>query len=117
MSHKKIQDLRKLAEWLDSKFMIPGTEIKFGLDSVLGLVPGVGDSVTLLFSAWLIREAHAMGVPKRTLAVMVWNAFLDWLIGLVPFFGDIFDVGWKANVKNIDLLQKHFESPGASARP
>ncbi len=116
MSHQKIQDLRRLAEWLDTKFLIPGTDIRFGLDSLLGVIPGVGDSVTLLFSAYFVRQAHTMGVPKRTLARMIWNVFLDWLIGLVPFFGDIFDVGWKANVKNIELLQSHIDKTAAPAR-
>lgn len=96
-----------MAEWMDSKFTIPGTSINFGFDSILGLIPGIGDTVTVASTIYLLGHANTMRVPTAVKLRMLWNAFIDWFIGIIPFFGDIFDIGWKANRKNVALLKKH----------
>lgn len=99
-----LQQLQRLADWMDSKFTIPGTKIKFGLDSLIGIIPGVGDTATVAVTAFIIGKAGKYNLPFHIKSKMIWNAFIDWLIGLVPFFGDIFDIGFKANRKNVALL-------------
>ena len=105
-----LEKLERLADWMDSKFILPGTSIRFGFDSLIGLIPGLGDTATLAVSAFLIGKARSYNLPWHVSALMIWNAFIDWLIGLIPFLGDIFDIGWKANRKNVALLRKHLDS-------
>lgn len=102
--------MESLAHWMDSKFKLPGTNIRFGLDSILGLIPGVGDTVTLASTVYLLGQAQSLNVPWTIKTRMMWNAFIDWLIGLVPFFGDIFDIGWKSNQRNVKLLKDYIKS-------
>lgn len=109
MNHVHMHHLRKLATLMDRAFTLPGTKIQFGWDAILGLIPGLGDTAGLVVSGYIIAMARQMGVPKWMIVTMVWNVFIDWLIGLVPFLGDIFDVGWKANIRNIDLLDRHLQ--------
>ena len=99
----------RLARLMDRAFRLPGTRIRLGLDSLLGLVPGVGDTLALAPSAYILAEAHRLGVPRRDLTRMAGNIGIDWLIGLVPLIGDIFDVGWKANMRNTAILRAHVE--------
>lgn len=96
--------LERLADWLDSRFRVPGTELRFGLDGIVGLIPGIGDLSTFALSLYLIGEALGMGARKRIVVCMLWNACLDAALGAVPLLGDIFDFFHKANVKNIRLL-------------
>ena len=105
----KIEQLRVLAELMDGQFRFPGTNFEFGLDAIIGLVPGIGDLVCGAFSLWLIREARRLGAPQWLIAKMVWNVAVEVTIGAVPLVGDAFDVVWKANRKNIQLLSRHFE--------
>jgi hypothetical protein len=107
MTEQELQDLDKLAELMDSRFHLPGTDIRFGLDSVLGLMPGVGDTATILITLYLVSKAEKYNLPKKVIRQMYRNAAIDWGIGLIPLAGDIFDVGWKANLKNVALLKKH----------
>lgn len=109
--------LRRLAENMDSAFRLPGTQIRFGWDSIIGLVPGVGDTLALLPSAYIMRESYKMGAPKPLLARMVLNAGIDYVIGTIPLVGDIFDVGWKSKLRNVALLERHLEERAAAARP
>lgn len=109
ITEKEIQELEKIAQWLDNKFRIPGTSIRFGIDSLLGLIPGIGDTSTLLVTVLLTERARRYGVPSHIRGKMYGNAAIDWLIGLVPFLGDLFDVGWKANLRNVALLRKHMQ--------
>lgn len=102
-----LEHLEKLADWLDSRFVVPGTSLRFGLDSVIGLIPGVGDTLMLAISSYIIGRARRHGVPKHVQARMIFNAGIDWLIGLIPFVGDVFDIGWKANRRNLALIRKH----------
>lgn len=107
--HERIEQLRKLAELMDGVFVVPGTKIQFGLDAIIGLVPGIGDVVCGALSLWLIREAQRIGAPKWLVAKMIWNVAVEVGIGAVPVVGDLFDVAWKANRKNIQMLSDHFE--------
>ena len=99
--------LRRWAVLLDSAFRIPGTRIRFGLDAIIGLVPGVGDISTPAFAGLLLLQAVRMRVPIVVQARMVLNAAFDMLVGLVPILGDLVDIGWKANLKNLALLERH----------
>jgi hypothetical protein len=99
--------LERLARFLDTAIAIPGTRIRFGADTVVGLVPGVGDAITTLASAYLIYEAHRLGVPKHLLARMIGNVAFDAVIGAVPVLGDVADMFWRANTRNIRLLREH----------
>ena len=99
--------LRRWAVLLDSAFRIPGTGIRFGLDAIIGLVPGVGDISTPAFAGLLLLQAVRMRVPIVVQARMVLNAAFDMLVGLVPILGDLVDIGWKANLKNLALLERH----------
>ena len=108
--HQKIEQLRKIAELLDGQFRIPGTDIEFGLDAIIGLVPGIGDVISGGISMWLIREARRLGAPRWLIARMIWNVAVDVGVGIVPVFGDMLDVAWKANRMNMELLSQHFKT-------
>jgi hypothetical protein len=110
----ELERLRTLSRLLDSAFVIPGTNIRFGLDSLIGLVPGLGDAVGALFSTYLILHASRMGAPRSVIARMITNVGIDTVVGWVPVLGDLFDVGWKANKKNFALLEQHLERPAAT---
>ena len=105
----KIEQLQKLAELMDGQFRIPGTNVEFGLDALIGLVPVVGDFICGGLSLWLVQEARRMGAPKWLIAKMLWNVAVEVGVGAVPIVGDLFDVAWKANRKNVELLKRHFE--------
>jgi hypothetical protein len=103
----RLESLRRWAVVLDSLFRIPGTSIRFGLDSVAGLIPGVGDLASPVYTALILIEGLRLRVPAVVQARMVLNAALDMAIGLVPLLGDIADVAWKANTRNLALLERH----------
>ncbi len=103
--------LRRWAVLLDSAFRVPGTRFRFGLDAILGLIPGLGDITTPTFSALILLQAVRMRLPLVVQARMVLNAALDMLLGLVPVLGDLVDIGWKANLRNLALLERHAQ-PG-----
>lgn len=105
----KLTKLRRVSRILDNAIAIPGTKISFGLDPILGLLPGGGDTVTGGIAAYIVVEAARMGVPREVLWKMVSNILIDSFAGTVPVVGDIFDLGWKANLKNIELLEKHLD--------
>jgi hypothetical protein len=105
------ENLDILSHLLDDCFRIPGTEIRFGLDGIVGLVPAVGDVLTGLASCILIFAAWVRGVPYVTLTRMAVNLALDVVIGAIPFLGDAFDIAWKANRRNYKLLIRHIEHP------
>lgn len=97
--------LERLANLLDARFSLPGTSIRFGIDGIAGLIPGIGDTLTAAPSAWMIWRGHRLGVRRRALARMIANSGIDYVIGLVPLVGDIFDVGFKANLRNAAILR------------
>ena len=106
----KVRQLRKLSDLLDNAIRVPGTSLGIGLDPVLGLIPGGGDVLGGLISIYIVFSASTMGLPKNILTKMVTNIVFDSLVGIVPIFGDLFDVAWKANSKNMDLLESHLAS-------
>lgn len=107
--------LRRWATLLDSAFRVPGTGIRFGLDAIVGLVPGFGDLAAPIFTGALLLTGFRMRLPAVVLARMVLNAGLDMLIGLVPLLGDLVDIAWKANLRNLALLERHAQ-PGVPPR-
>lgn len=108
---QRLHRVRRLANFLDTALHIPGTRIRFGADSLLGLIPGVGDLATSAIGALLVREAYLAGVSKSVLLRMLGNLGVDALIGIVPIFGDLFDVYFKANVRNARLLASALGDP------
>ena len=99
--------LRRYAVLLDSQFRVPGTNIRFGLDAIIGLIPGLGDISTPVFAALLLIQGVRMRLPLVVQARMVLNAALDMLLGFVPVLGDLADIGFKANLRNLALLERH----------
>lgn len=95
---------------------MPGTSFRFGLDPILGLVPGVGDVAGAALSAAIITAAVRHGVSRFTLARMAGNVALDATLGVVPVVGDLFDAAWKANRRNLGLLERHLDAPPTAAR-
>ena len=104
---RRLEALRRLQHLLDEAYRVPGTNIKFGWDALVGLVPWVGDLTTALMACGMIVQAHQMRVPRVVQLRMILNVAVDMLIGLVPFFGDVADVFWKSNTKNFALLELH----------
>jgi len=102
-----LQRIRRIARLMDSAVALPGTRLRFGLDPLLGLVPGAGDVVSALISVYMIHQARRLGVGKQVLGAMVANAAADALLGAVPVLGDLFDFAFKANTRNLMLLEKH----------
>jgi hypothetical protein len=112
---RELERLRTMARLLDSAARIPGTRIRFGLDALIGLVPGIGDAISAIFSAFIIYRAARLGAPRTTLVRMLANVGVDTIVGEIPLLGDLFDVGWKSNIKNLSLLEQHLQQP-ATAR-
>lgn len=102
--------LERLATRMDSLFTVPGTRLRIGLDSILGLVPGIGDALTSAPALYIIAKAHQMGVPTGKKLRMGANVGIDFLIGSIPLIGDIFDVGYKGNLRNVALIRSHLEA-------
>lgn len=98
--------LEALANLLDMAFIVPGTNVRYGIDGLIGLVPIVGDIITTAIALWIVREARALGAPRWLVARMLTNVAVDGVVGAVPVVGDAFDVAFKANVRNIRLLRK-----------
>jgi len=110
-----LRRLERLAHWLDDRWRVPGTSQRVGLDGLIGLIPGIGDLATGLLAAYILFEAHRLGVPNTVFARMLVNLGLDVVAGSVPVLGDLFDVGWKANRRNVDLLRRHLAGKGVGA--
>ena len=106
-----LERLRGIAKVLDDAVRVPGTNIRFGLDAVLGLLPGAGDAVTGVVAAYAIVLAARLGAPPVVIARMTMNVLIDVATGTIPVLGDIFDVGWKSNRKNVQLLERYQADP------
>src|SRR3954452_4386215 len=123
---ERIARIEALAALLDTAFLIPGTGIRFGLDALIGLLPGIGDAITTAMALYIVSEARALGAPRLLVARMIANVAIDGMVGAVPLVGDAFDVAFRANRRNMALLRGHLDkvdgrrasywSPRASAR-
>ncbi|MFG6561612.1 DUF4112 domain-containing protein [Sulfitobacter sp. 1A15299] len=109
--------LRRLAVSMDSAYKLPIVGVRMGWDSILGLVPVVGDTLALLPSAYILKESYRMGAPNSVLAKMLVNTGIDYVIGSVPLVGDLFDIGLKSKLRNVDLLERHLKDQAANAPP
>lgn len=103
-----LEQLRRLAKLMDAQFRIPGTDIRFGLDGLVGLIPGAGDMATFAVSGYMLWMMATKGASGFLLARMVLNIVIDLLLGSIPFIGDIFDVAFKANMRNMKLMEQHY---------
>jgi hypothetical protein len=110
------RDLARLARWMDSVFRIPGTGVRFGLDPLLGLLPGAGDVAASVISIYIFGAAHRYGVSRVTIARMALNIAIDLVVGALPVVGDMFDAYWKSNQRNVELLRRHIEASPTTQR-
>jgi hypothetical protein len=104
---RRTQLLRRLQWWLDEAFRVPGTSFRVGWDPIIGLVPGIGDLSTALLSCGIVLHAHRLRLPRVVQLRMLINIAIDLLVGAIPILGDAADVFWKANSKNMALLERH----------
>jgi hypothetical protein len=110
------EHLDYIAALLDDMFRIPGTQIRFGLDALIGWIPGIGDAMTGIASFLIILASWRRGVPPITLVRMIANVLLETTLGAIPVAGDVFHIFWKANRRNYRLLTREKEQPGSSTR-
>ena len=113
----RIARIDALATLMDTAFVIPGTQIRFGLDALIGLIPGIGDAITTIISLFIVREARALGAPPLLIARMIANVALDGIVGAVPLVGDAFDVAFRANRRNMALLRAHLDKVEGRGAP
>jgi len=111
-----VRRLDALAHLLDNSIPVPGTGTRFGLDAVVGLIPGIGDAVGGLMSAYIVFEAARLGAGPAVIMRMLLNVAIETVFGAVPVIGDLFDAGWKANARNVRLLHEAVDAPGAVRR-
>ena len=109
VSAERLRKIRTLVRWLDDAWTVPLTGYRIGLDGLIGLVPGAGDLVTALMSAYIIREAARMGIPRHLIARMTANLLADFFAGAIPILGDVVDVAFKSNKRNLALLDEHLK--------
>ena len=107
--HPALKNIDRLAKLMDSQFKLPGTNYRFGLDGLLGLIPGAGDLSTLAVSGYMISIMAKNGASGYVIARMVVNVLIDALLGSIPFIGDLFDFVFKANLKNMKLMREHYQ--------
>jgi len=108
--------LRRLAWLLDSSIPIPGTRFTVGVDALIGLFPVLGDLIGVLLSSYILGEAARLGAPRIVLMRMAFNVGVEGVVGIVPFAGDLFDAAWKANQRNVRLLDAWIERPKKAER-
>ena len=109
-----LRRVEQLSYWMDERFELPGTRLRVGLDGIIGLIPGVGDAATNLVTAYIIYEAWRLGIPSALLGRMLANLGIDTVVGAVPLVGDLFDIGFKANRRNVRLLRRHLAERAAA---
>jgi len=111
-----VRRLDSLSYVLDNSIPIPGTNRRFGLDAVIGLVPGFGDAAGALMSAYIVVQAARLGAPASSLVRMVLNVGIEAVVGAIPFAGDLFDAWFKANARNVTLLRQEMDRPGSTRK-
>jgi len=107
----RLRRLRRLGRWLDAGIRVPFTSLRVGIDPIIGLVPGLGDAAGAILATWILFEGYRLGASRATLVRIAGNIAVDALTGTVPLLGDAFDVAWKANLRNIALLERHAMDP------
>ncbi len=112
----RLKRLRALARLMDTRFRLPLVPVRFGLDSVIGLVPVVGDTVSWAVAGWIVAEAKRLGAPPELIGRMIANNAVDWAVGLVPLAGDLLDIGVRANTRNVALLEDGLARDSAPMR-
>jgi Domain of unknown function (DUF4112) len=115
-TEQSVARLEALAKVTDGVLAIPGTNIRFGVDALIGLVPGIGDVISGLISSYLIWEARQLGAPRWLIGRMMANTLLDTTVGAIPVLGDAFDVMFRANMKNMTLLRRHMVKRGLASQ-
>src|ERR1043165_3870351 len=113
----RIARIDALATLMDTAFIIPGTQGRFGLDALIGLIPGIGDAITTVISLFIVSEARALGAPPWLIARMVANVALAGFVGAVPLVGDAFDVAFRANRRNMTLLRNYLDKVESRGAP
>lgn len=103
-----IRQLDTVARLMDAQFRVPGTEIRFGLDAVIGLIPGLGDLSTFAISGYMLIIMSRNGASSYVMARMLLNVLIDTVVGMIPILGDLFDVAFKSNMRNIRLMREHY---------
>ena len=103
--------LDRLAWYLDNSIQLPGLNVRVGIDPLVGLIPGIGDTIGAIMSSYILSEAARLGAPKSLLLKMAFNIAVDALAGALPIFGDLFDFGWKANQRNARILGGYLDNP------
>lgn len=116
LDRRRLDRLQRVGWLLDNSIPIPGTRFRLGIDQLIGLVPGIGDLIGGFLSLYIIVEASRMGVPRGLLARMGWNVAIDTLVGEIPILGDLFDIGFKANIRNLALLDGYLQRPAEVRR-
>jgi hypothetical protein len=101
-----------LSKLFDTAFTLPGSNVRFGVEALMRLVPGIGDAAASALSCYLLYEAHRLEVPQQVFARLVANVAIEGIVGAVPVLGDLFDVGFRANRRNVAILKEHFEREG-----
>ena len=114
---ERIARIDALATLFDAAILVPGTNIRFGLDVLIGLIPGIGDAISTFVGLYIIKEARALGAPRLLVARMLANVAVDGVFGAVPLVGDAFDVVWRANRRNMNLLRRHLDKAEGSRVP
>jgi Domain of unknown function (DUF4112) len=115
--YERVARLDTLANLLDTAFILPGTNVRFGFDALIGLVPGIGDAITTLISLYIVHEARQLAAPSHVIIRMLANIALDGFVGAVPLVGDAFDVMWRSNRRNVQLLREWLAREDGYWRP
>jgi len=110
----KLQHLRRLSHLWDNYLGIPGTRFRIGLESLVGFLPFGGDAIGIILSSYIVLQALHFGLPRNLILRMISNVVLDGVVGSVPILGDLFDTTWKANTRNVNLLEDYLQAPTAS---
>lgn len=111
-----VERAERLAIWLDARFHLPGTRLRFGFDAILGLVPGLGDTATALLGLYMMRIGRQIGLPRHDMGRIAGNLVWDWLIGLVPLLGDGLDLLFRAHLRNAAILRRHLQRTVPASR-
>jgi hypothetical protein len=112
----RLGHLRRFAHWMDDGIRVPGIPLRFGLDPIIGLVPGLGDAVGAALATWVLVEAARLGASRATLGRIVYNIAVDALGGAIPLVGDVFDVAWKSNIRNVALVERQLADPAGAGK-